>query len=308
MKQELLQKQETIESLKSELTKLQQNLTSQQNNYDTKLKQYEDKFNVISQKDQMKANVLSSFNKKMSQIKNNPPPETNNSSYNEAINSSSSNGNKSDLNNPEMTPHISNSLKLSYNLQTLIRNLNFLHEEKEKVKNSIKDWNEDFEKTQQRKATNEEKKQISSFYAQYNNYNQQIKVLEEKLENTKNLKAQINLTKLGNESNNKSKSVSPRKAHLAKIMQMNKNLTNSNNANYMSNVLVDNNNQNSNLSNLINNSVNQSFDISTLQKNNEKNLIKSGKKIINETQNNSVLLNSSVNHSFENGKTKKIIY
>ena len=203
-----------------------------------------------------------------------------------------------------MTPYISNSIKMSYNLQTLIKNLNFLHEEKEKVKVSIKDWTENFEKMQKRKASQEDKKQISNLYTLYNNYNQQIKVLEDKLDSVKNLKAQ--LSKVGNETTNKSKSVSPRKAHLAKLMQMNKNVMNCN-SNNLANMSIDN--QNTNISTIINTSVNQSFEIGNHQKNNfnDKSQMNTNKETNNLTvdenqmQNNNSSFNNSVSHSFDNG-------
>ena len=219
--------------------------------------------NLINQKDQMKASVLSSFNKKMALIKtNNNTPENINTSYNDVINSSSSNATlKGDNNNTETS--LNNSMKLNYNMQALIKNLNFLREEKQKVKNSIKEWIDEFEKTEKRVATNDDKRKISNLYSLHNNFTQQIKVFEDKLDNIKNLIAQINNTNI--ENFNKSKSVSPRKAHLAKIMQINRN---SNISNSIMNVSIENQSflQN-NQSNIINTSINQSFDISTSQKN-----------------------------------------
>lgn len=201
-----------------------------------------------------------------------------NTSYTEAINSCSSNGTfKTEL-NPEMT--LSNSFIKSSNVKALERNLELLIEEKEKIKVLIKQWINEFQIKFNRKPTNEDKKQINHLYCNYNNHNNQIATLEEKIENIKILKGQIcNNISHNNEINNKSKSVSPGKAHLAKILQMTKN------TNYNSNSLKITQNSMENQSFLnsnINITVNQSFENKN-SSNNES--IIDFKKSVKETRN-----------------------
>lgn len=226
--------------------------------YENKIKQYEEKTLFLSQKEQMKTNILSSFNKKMSLIKTNCANSNSeiNTSYTDAINSCSSNGTfKTDL-IPEMT--LSNSFIKTSNIKTLKRNLDLLIEEKEKLKILIKQWINEFQIKYNRKPTNEDKKQINHLYCNYNSYNNQIAALEEKIENINIVNAQIgNNIIQNNETNNKSKSVSPGKAHLAKILQMTKNTNNNSNSLKMTQNSFENQ---SFLNSHLNITVNQSFE------------------------------------------------
>lgn len=142
----------------------------------------------------------------MSSVKQNPCETTGNTSFNEGFNSVGSSIVETNLSN-------------SFNIQTTMRNLSLLKEEKLKIKLNIKEWTDSFENTHNRKPFPEEKREINGFYSLYNNYSQKIKFLEDKIEGIKGLKAQI----CNPEGSNKSKSVSPMKAHLNKLLQMKQN-------------------------------------------------------------------------------------
>lgn len=235
----------------------------------------------------MKATILSSFNKKIALVKNNSSTNHNseiiNTSFNEVINSSSSHGTfKNDLTglNPEMTIN-SNSFSGS-NIMNIQKKINALQEEKKKAKALIQQWNEDFLLKFNRKPANEDKKQISHLYSTYNNYNAQISILEDKVESIKNLKSQICNTSF-TENNLKSKSISPTKAHLSKILQMSKNSKNIISSKLMLSSVENQNSLNNNQT-LLNASVNHSFEANT-NKNYESSSSFDINKVILENQN-----------------------
>lgn len=117
--------------------------------------------------------------------------------------------------------HESNPIKI------LQKKIDYLKENKEKIRKKIQDWNDEFFKINKRKPTVEDKIPISNLYTNYNELNKLILENENNINpiNSSKIPSKINNMKIFNKNNSnislellkKNKSVSPRKAHLAKI-------------------------------------------------------------------------------------------